>query len=309
MNARAAVMVFAGMQTLGGADLPGAMAKFQAGDCNGVIAILSKARTPDPQAGDVPYVMLAACYLQLGRVTEGMTVVRDGLAALPQSGLLKRMLAQHLFQEDPLRQEVGTLLEGAMTALPGDPESRHYFAQWAYMNNRDQDCVQREREALQAPQLSAMARLQMNTLIGMCEGRSGDPDAARAAFEIAWQINKSLPQFDASAAHRYALFLSSYEAADQLKVVLGEILARAPRHGPTLLEQAKLLEREGKTQDAIEAANLVLGADGNDAGSIREAHIVLARSYFRLGQRQQAEEQQKWVDEHPPAPARKPSDL
>ena len=207
-------MVFAGLQALGGgADLPGAMARFQAGDCDGVIAILSKAKTPDPQAGDVPYVLLAACYLQLGRVAEGMTVVRDGLAAVPQSGLLKRMLAQQLFQEDPLRQEVGALLEGAMTALPGDPESRHYFAQWAYMNNRDKDCVQREREALQAPQLSPMARLQMNTLIGMCEGRSGDPEAARAAFEIAWQINKSLPRFDVSAAHRYALFLASYEAA------------------------------------------------------------------------------------------------
>lgn len=72
MNPWTAVMVFAGLLTLGGgADLPGAMAKFQAGDCDGVIALLSKARTPDPQAGDVPYVMLAACYLQLGRVTAG----------------------------------------------------------------------------------------------------------------------------------------------------------------------------------------------------------------------------------------------
>lgn len=218
-----------------------------------------------------------------------MTVVRDGLAAVPQSVLLKRMLGQQLFQEDPLRQEVGALLEGAMTALPG--------------------CLQREREALQAPQLSPLPRLQMNTLIGMCAGRSGDPDAARAAFDIAWQINMSLPQFDASAAHQYALFLSSYEAEDQLKTVLGEILVSAPRYGPSLLERAKLLEREGKSQEGIEAANLVLGADGNNAESIREAHIVKARCHFRLGQKQQAEAEQKWVDEHPLPPTRKPSDV
>ena len=305
MKALASVVLFAGVQTLaGGADLQGALAKFQAGDCNGVIAILSQVKTPDPTEGDAPYALLAACYLQQGRVAEGMKVVRDGLVALPQSGLLKRLLGQQLFREDPYNPEAGTLLEGAMTALPGDPESRHYFAQWAHMNNRDEDCAQREREALRAPNLSPMAQLQMNTLIGMCEGRSGDPDTARAAFEIALEINKSLPQFDASSAYRYARFLSDHAETDQLKTILGEILDRAPRYGPVLLERAKLLEREGKTQEAIEAANLALGGDGNDAGSIREAHVILAKSYFRLGQREKADEEQKWVDEHPVAPIR-----
>ena len=129
VNALAAVVLFAAVQTLaGGADLQGAIAKFQAGDCNGVIAILSRDKTPDPAEGDAPYAMLAACYLQLGRVAEGMKAVRNGLVALPQSGLLKRMLGQQLFREDPHNPEVGELLEGAMTALPGDPESRHYFA-------------------------------------------------------------------------------------------------------------------------------------------------------------------------------------
>jgi len=155
----ASVLLFAGVQTLaGGADLQGALAKFQAGDCNGVIAILSQVKTPDPTEGDAPYALLAACYLQQGRVAEGMKVVRDGLVALPQSGLLKRLLGQQLFREDPYNPEAGTLLEGAMTALPRDPESRHYFAQWAHMNNRDEDCAQREREALLAPNLSPMAQ-------------------------------------------------------------------------------------------------------------------------------------------------------
>ena len=305
MKALATVVLFAGVQTLtGGADLQGAIARFQAGDCNGVIAILSQDKTPDPADGEVPYAMLAACYLQLGRVAEGMKVVRDGLIALPQSGLLKRMLGQQLFRDDPYSPEVGELLEGAMTALPRDPESRHYFAQWAYMNNRDEDCAQREREALQAPDLSPMAQLQMNTLMGLCEGRSGNPETARAAFEIAWEINKSLTRFDASSAYWYARFLSSHAETDQLKTILGEILAHAPRHGPVLLERAKLLEREGKTQEAIEAANLALDGEGNDAGSIREAHSILAKSYFLLGQREKAEEEQKWVDEHPVAPIR-----
>ena len=299
MKALATVVLFAGVQTLaGGADRQGAIARFQAGDCSGVIAILSQDKTPDPAEGDVPYAMLAACYPQLGRVAEGMKVVRDGLAALPQSGLLKRMLGQQLFREDPYSPDVGELLEGAMTALPRDPESRHYFAQWAYMNNRDEDCAEREREALRAPDLSPMAQLQMNTLMGMCEGRSGDPDAARAAFEIAREINKSLPRFDASSAYRYARFLSNHAETDQLQTVLGEILVHDPRYGPALLERARLLEREGKTQEAIEAANLALGGDGNDAESIRDAHSILAKSYFMLGQREKAEEEQKWVDEH-----------
>ena len=61
MKALATVVLFAGVQTLaGGADLQGAIAKFQAGDCNGVIAILSRDKTPDPAEGDAPYAMLAA---------------------------------------------------------------------------------------------------------------------------------------------------------------------------------------------------------------------------------------------------------
>ena len=151
------------------------------------------------------------------------------------------------------------------------------------MNNRDEDCAQREREALRASNLSPMAQLQMNTLIGMCEGRSGDPETARAAFEIALGINKSLPRFDASSAYRYARFLSDHAETDQLKTILGEILAHAPRYGPVLLERAKLLEREGKTQEAIEAANLALGGDGNDAGSIREAHMHSGQKLLHVG--------------------------
>lgn len=301
----ATVMLLTGMQTVAGeVDLQRAVTRFQAGDCNGVVAILSQDRTLGPAEGDAPYVLLAACYLQLGRTAEGMKTVRDGLAALPQSGLLKRMLGQQVFRENPHNPEAGALLEAAVNALPGDPESRHYFAQWAYMNNRDEECAQREREALRAPALSPIAQLQMNTLIGMCEGRSGDPDTATAAFETAWQINKSLARFDPTSAYRYARFLADNAEIDRLRTVLGELLAHAPRYGPALVEQAKLLGRDGKATEAIEAASRALGGEGNDAESIREAHIILARSYFMLGDLEKAAREQEWVDEHPVAPMR-----
>jgi tetratricopeptide (TPR) repeat protein len=305
VNVLAAMVLLAAVQTAaGGADLRSAIARFQAGDCSGVVAILSPEETPDPAQGDVPYAMLAACYLQLGRLAEGMKVARTGLMAVPQSGVLKRMLGQQLFRENPYSPEAGALLEGAILALPQDPESRHYFAQWAYMNNRDADCVRREREALLSPGLNPTALLQMNTLIGMCEARSGDPDAARAAFEVAWAINKRLPRLDAASAYRYVRFLSDDAGTDQLKAVLDEVLDRAPRHGPVLVERAKLLRREGRAQEAIDAAHLALGGDGNDIASMREAHVVLARSYFMLGQLEKAADEQEWVDRHPVAPTR-----
>jgi tetratricopeptide (TPR) repeat protein len=301
----AAVMLWTGMQAAaGGVELQSAITRFQAGDCNGVIAILSRDGAWGPLEGEAPYVLLGACYVQLGRMAEGMKTVRDGLAALPQSGVLKRMLGQQLFRENPQSPEAGALLEGAMVALPGDPESRHYFAQWAYVNNRDEECAQREREALRAPALSPVARLQMNTLIGMCEGRSGDPGAASAAFEAAWQINRSLARFDPTSAYRYARFLADNAETDRLRTVLGELLTRAPRYGPALLEQAKLLGRDGKAAEAIDAASRALDGDGNDAESIREAHIILARSYFMLGDLDKAAREQEWVDEHPVAPMR-----
>ena len=99
---QAAAMLLAVTQTLaGGVVVQSALARFQAGDCNGVISILSKADTWGPAEGDVPYALLATCQLQLGRMAEGMKAVRDGVVALPQSGLLKRILGQQLFRENP----------------------------------------------------------------------------------------------------------------------------------------------------------------------------------------------------------------
>ena len=88
------------------------------------------------------------------------------------------------------------LLARATRALPGNPEARHYYAQWAYLNDRDRICMQQETAALRLPGLNDVALLQMNTLLGMCASRMEAIPEAKAAFVPMANIGSLFPFCD-----------------------------------------------------------------------------------------------------------------
>jgi predicted Zn-dependent protease len=117
------------------------------------------------------YRLLADCYARTGRPGQAVTMLREGIAAMPSSAVLQRSLGEALFRQDPKDGEAGDLLRRASQAMPGDPEAGHYYAQWAHVNRQDEICVRKEKAVLRSPGLNDLALLQMYTLLGMCQSR------------------------------------------------------------------------------------------------------------------------------------------
>lgn len=281
------------------APLAQAETQYQKGDCEEVIGTLSVYVRSQP-SGEAPYWLLAECSMRLGRDEEAIRALRSGVQVNPKSSNLKVSLGQALFRKDPASPEAGELLRLASLAAPGNPEMHHYYAQWAYLNNQDEICARNEIEALRAPGLIDLARLQMHTLLGMCQSRLDQAEAARASFAEARKINLHSPQFDAASAYQYVRFLTLTGEKSEIDALVGEILQRAPKFGPARLERAKSFDRARNAAKAIEEAKLAVEGEGSNFATIRAAHLLLAKNYFALGETQKAEEEQRWVETHVP---------
>ncbi len=276
-----------------------AQAKLNAGDFAGATGILASAVRSDPQIGAPVYLLLADCYLKIQDSTAAEATLRGGLGVHPDSPLLDRALGELLFHVNSESTEAGAHLARAAKLLPRDPEARHYYAQWAYLSARDRICAQQEQSALTLPGLNDLARLQMYTLLGMCESRLEEADAARAAFEHADQVNSRMPVYDPLAAMQYVQFAARYNDDAAAGRIVDSILARVPEFGPAHLEKAKRYDRANEPRRAVEEARLALSASGNDANLERAAHVLIARCLAALGDADGSLREQRWIEAHP----------
>lgn len=287
-----------------------AVDQVRAGRYSDAIATLETAIRANPKTGERVYLLLAQLHTERADAGPGIDVLRGGLRAYPAAPALERALGQLLFRTRYDSGEAGTLLARAAKLLPRDPEARHYYAQWAYLNGRERICVAEEDAALALPGLNDLAELQMNTLLGLCHGRlsgAASVDGARRAFARAHDINTRQAAFDPIAALHYVQFLLRHGDAQPAQAIVEQILTRAPRFGPARLEAAKHHDRSGDCGRAIEAARMALASDGIDANSERAAHLLMARCHAQLGNTEEAEKEQRWIEAHPnPETPRKP---
>jgi predicted Zn-dependent protease len=273
--------------------------QIQAGKVPDAVATLTAAIRANPKSGENAYLLLSDCQMRLQQPDEAVKTLRSGLRNYPAAPVLERTLGEILFHQKSDSSEAGTLFAHAAKLLTRDPEAKHYYAQWAYLNARDRVCAQQEREALALPGLNDLALLQMNTLLGMCESRLEESDAARQAFQRANQINFRQPNYDPVAAYQYVQFLTRYNDDASAQAIVDEILKRLPNFGPAHLEKARYLDRAKQPESAIAEAQLALRSDGNDQNSERAAHNLLAKCHFLLGHTDEAAQEQKWIADHP----------
>jgi tetratricopeptide (TPR) repeat protein len=274
----------------------------QAGRYQEAAGTLEAAIRSDPKGGENLYFLLSECYAHLGDPAKASAILRAGLRAYPAAPVLERALGQLLFRSNSDSSEAGALLAHAVKMLPLDPEAKHYYAQWAYLNGRDRICVQQEREASALPGLNDLALLQMHTLLGMCQSRLpevDEADGARRAFQRANEINLRQTAYDPIAAFQYVQFLTRYGDEAAAQKIVDQILERVPRFGPAHLEKAKYYDRSGDPARAISEAKLALSSEGNDINSERAAHTLLARCHSMLGNVEEAAKEQQWIEAHP----------
>jgi tetratricopeptide (TPR) repeat protein len=275
-----------------------AQEQIRQGDCAAAIETLTALLHSAVKPVDTPYQLLALCYQRAGQMDRAIDALRDGLRLNPNSPALRRTLGELLFRQDPGSAAAGELLAGAVKAAPQDPEARHYYAQWAALNNRDQICAEQEQAAVKLRGLNDLALLQMYTLQGICLSRLDKPAAAKSAFEKAFGIDLHQPRFDPAMAYQYVQFLTSRGQNEEAKKVVDESLRRSPQFGPAHLERAKFFDHERQPEKAIDEAKAALLGEGDDDANIRAAHVLLAKSYFILGKTKEAETEQRWVESH-----------
>jgi len=288
-----------------------AVGQAQAGQFQDAVATLEAAIRTDPKGGENLYLLLADCYTQLANPVKAEAALRAGLRAYPVAPILERALGQVLFRVKFDSNEAGILLAHAAKLLPRDPQAKHYYAQWAYLNARERICVDQEREALALPGLNDLAALQMNTLLGMCYSKLLQEEeaaqGARLAFQRANEINVRQAAYDPVAAFQYVQFLTRDGDDKAAQTIVDEILQRVPQFGPARLEKAKYYDRGGDCTRAIAEAKLALSSGGNDINNERAAHILMARCYSTLGNTDEAAKEQQWIEAHPnPETPRKP---
>ncbi len=250
----------------------------------------------EPHSGESVWLLLARCYESVGKPQDAVRTLRAGVRANPDSQRLALHLGEVLFRLQANNQEAGALLAHAVATMPRDAEARHYYAQWASLNDKENECVAAERAALALPGVNDQALLQMYTLLGMCEDKLDQPENAENAFRKALVVNRRLPSFDPASAIQFARFLTIAGKEDQSRQLVREILARAPSYGPVHLELAKQFDKAGKFASAVEEARKALAGEGNDELTIRSARSVLAKCLFALGQKKEAEEQRQLID-------------
>jgi Tfp pilus assembly protein PilF len=252
------------------------------------IVSLNAAIQNDPHADPLVWLLLARCYEKTNQPDSALRALRAGLAAHPASAEIKRNLGEILFRLQPNGQEAGALLAEASAALPHDAEVRHFYASWAYLNDKEDECVANERTALALPGLNSPALLQIYTLLALCEDKLNHAAAAEQAFQKALQINRSLPAFDAAAAMQYARALNIAGKGEQAARLVEEIAFRVPSFGPAHLEIAKRFQDSGQCAKAADEAQLALAGQGNDNLTRRAARSVLAKCLYALGRKEEA---------------------
>lgn len=260
------------------------------------IAKLDATLQQDPRAGEAVWILLARCYENAGKPEDALRTVQAGLRANPGSVRLSLNLGEVLFRFKADSPEAGALLAHAASALPRDAEAHHYYAQWAFINDKQDECAANERAGLALPGLNDQALLQMNTLLGLCEDKLDHPKEAESAFERAMSINRRSKLFDAASAIQFARFLSISGKEDKARQLVREIASRAPGFGPVYLEIAKQFERSGQYAQAADEARKALAGEGNDMLTTRSARSVLAKCLFALGQKKEAEEQRQLIE-------------
>ena len=157
-------------------------------------------------------------------------------------------------------------IERVLALDPSHAEARREKANLLYLSNRLLDARDWLRAGLAEGGIAATSG--MWNLLGNAEYALGNMEQAREAYQRAIDIQPDHPLFLRNAAHalerlqrtqeavehylRAARLLFSEEAFDELSLVVPRARALAPENPETRAMEAKMLFREGKTEEAFD---------------------------------------------------------
>jgi tetratricopeptide (TPR) repeat protein len=201
--------------------------------------------------------------------------------------------------ENPVSERAGELLQQAAKQGPEDAEAQYLLGRWALVKGRFDLAVEAETNAARLSPENPTARMQAWTIVAVANDQMNEMAKADAAFQRAWQVNRSLANFDPNAAYEYIKVLERDHRDREAAPLIAEVLRRAPAYGPAHLSVAKTLFARKEDAAAAREAEAALATIRNYPDVERDAHYLLARAYLRLGMRDRAEVHVRWMHEHP----------
>ena len=120
-----------------------AVAQARAGQYQEAVATLDAAIRANPKGGENLYLLLADCHTQLADPAKAERRCAPACASIllrPSSSAL----GSAAIPCEGRQQRGGYLARARREMLPRDPQAKHYYAQWAYLNARERICVAQE---------------------------------------------------------------------------------------------------------------------------------------------------------------------
>jgi tetratricopeptide (TPR) repeat protein len=241
----------------------------------------------------VARLRLAETFVGMGSIDQAIVQLRKALKDREGSGRERALLAQ-CYARRSLYVEALAEIERVIAMEPSNADARMEKANLLYLSNR----LLEARDIL-APALAdgtIRAEAAAWNLLGNAEYGLGNGEQAVQAYQRAIEKDAS-PLFLTNAARameragrpkealdhylRAARLLFAEEAFDELSIVMPRVLALAPREPEVRGLEAKMLYREGKTEEAFAILRDLAAAGSDDSAVHYLLGLLLAASDAR----------------------------
>jgi tetratricopeptide (TPR) repeat protein len=275
----------------------GATARFLLGRREEALALCEEGlrRHPDSVKLEERHVsFLIAC----GRTEACRLRAAHWYSLRPNSPRYLRCVAELLLLNNPLDDETERAIRRIAAEHPQEAYSHYLLGKWARARSRH---AMARDEALQACALAGTderIEVQCLTLEGLAREALTEFNAAEAAFQKAWNVNRRLDPPSAEEAMWYVDFLLAAGRNEEASARAREVLGWDPRHGPAHLVLARVLENAGRRGEAAGEAEMALRCPTDDSQQVRAVHALLAKLYYALGRNQEARVHEAWIRAH-----------
>ena len=206
--------------------------------------------------------------------------------------------------DSPVREQGLGFLQRAVALRPSDPGSLYNLGRCLRVLARPGAAIPPLQRAL-AAQPDVELQVHILTQLALSEQQLEHDDKAETFFREAMDRNRALPRHLPSLAFEYYRLLrtEAEEAPDardkevQAAAIRDEILRWDAGFLPARIERAKALAAAGRLAEAVaEAEADARSEDPSNMSLMRQAHLLLLRTYTELGRKEDASRHLAWLN-------------
>jgi tetratricopeptide (TPR) repeat protein len=264
-------------------------------DYREAVAELEVILKAEPRSDPELYLLLARSYLLVNNEPDAVEAINRGLVIFGNSVEYLRGMVKLLLEYDPRGAQTEELMKKLAQRFPNDAGVRTLHADWAYAGHDYPLCLA-ELKVAETLNPDVITRVRMLTLSGMVEDIQNNPEAAEPFYRQSYELNQKEQFPDRQSAMAYVEFLERHQRDEEAQQHIREILKFVPGLGAAHFSQAVYLAKKGQPEKAIEEAQLALVAAGNNNRLLQSVHAFMAKTYFAMGKRKEAQMHQDWIE-------------